>query len=542
MANLFQLLNDGQVTRDPRSDENSLVSRFVPGDVLAEVSSDSIAASLSWPDWLRARWSNALPTHVFHHCRNVFAILILVAHESAINKLVSQDNITDDDLPLSCEKPGHAPVFSSRDPNKEFPSFKTWPQPKIIDFLDKQWMVLAPVLHMTQHSKLVAGQPLPITKSRLVKAQGTRVFIHQAWFHPKHAPFAASGSPVAIKEFKDKHVFDREKEILDRISHFKNNHLIQHLASYETSCSYCLVFPWAAGGHLGEFWHREGSTPRTPDLILWSLEQMVGLAGALQLLYEDGTRHGDIKPLNILHFTQPGCGRGTLVLADVGISKFHHQSTGLRNEKTMTDESTWDYEAPEVEKLHPSHHLPRSRSYDSWSVGCVLMEFVVWLLYGSEAVKTFQDRRKTPDRFNDFYYDRFGAFFRRDIIEVHPVVKRAFVKLREDARCGHDRALGDLLTLISNRLLQINPKQRATAPELHTELNKILQRTKDDPSYLGTEAPPEIPPFFRRSQKGRTLSEASRSSASSAASFGSGHLNSASPNSSGFSLPSIPDS
>lgn len=540
MASLYQRLKDGEVTRDPGSDENLLVSRFLPGDVLDAVSSDSIAASLSWPDWIRSRWSsNALPTQVLHHCRNIFAILILIMHESAIAKLVSQDGITDDDLPLSCEKPGYGPVFSANNPEKQFPSFRSWPQPKVVEFLEKQWMVLAPVLRTTQHSKLVARQPLPITRSKLVKAQGTRVFIHQAWFHPKHATFAASGSPAAIKEFKDKHVFDREKKILDRISDFKNDHLIRLLTSYETSSSYCLVFPWADGGNLGEFWHREGTTPRTPELILWSLQQMVGLVGALSLLSEDGTRHGDIKPLNILHFIQGGSGRGTLVLADVGISKFHHQNTGLRHEMTLTDESTWEYEAPEVEKRHPSHYQPRSRRYDSWSVGCVLMEFTVWLLYGFDAVKTFQDRRKNPDRLGDYYYDRYAAFFRRDTIELHPVVKRAFVKLREHPLCGPERASGDLLTLISKRLLQIDPMQRATAPELHAELEIIFQRAKDDPSYLGTEFFLDIPPFFRRSQKGRTLSEASRSSAAS--SFGSSHLNSASPNSSGSSLPSIPD-
>ncbi|KAK4216498.1 kinase-like domain-containing protein [Rhypophila decipiens] len=525
MPDLYYRITKELVARDPNSDENSLVSKFLPHEVLVrEITPDSIAAKLSWFDWFRSRWSNVKSPPFKIHCQapKVFATLVLIGQESAIVSLVFGDDIHDGDLPLcltSCEKSGKNKVRSVKT-GKEFPSFGSWLQPRVDEFLQKQWIFLAPFFQTGEHLVLTADRPLPITQSSLVKAQGTRVFIHKARFHHSHAPFAAPGFSLAIKEFRDKPTFLREKEILDMIQDLGTKHLIRLLASYQTPSSCCLVFKWAEGGNLEDFWRRESSTPRTPGLTIWFLQQIVGLVEAVSLLYEKNIRHGDIKPLNVLHFIQDASSCGTLVLADVGISKHHYNLTGLRCDPTMTRETTIGYEAPEAENDHPDHDQPRSRRYDSWPMGCMLLEFTVWLLYGYEAVDIFRKRRTTKTRTGD-YSDPNGAFFKRHTMDLHPAVERAFVKLRADPRCGSDTARGDLLNLVKTHLLQVEPKRRLPAPDLHLRLSEILQKAVNNPSYLGkeTDSPIKAPDFFRRSTKDRTLSDASKSSVDSSISF-----------------------
>lgn len=507
-SSLYQRLREGVITGNPQSDDDSLVSMFLPGDVLAkEVNSDSIAASLSWSDWFLSRWSNHLPIHASSRCPRVFAVLVLIGQERAIKNLISQDDITDDDLPLSCDHPGRASVVSLKT-GKSFSSLKSWPPSSLDAFLEKQWVVLAPILKTGQHSALVQSQPLPITRSNLVNYQGGRVFIHQAFFHPHHADFSAPGLPFAVKEFRDSRTFHREKSVLDRTAGLAAQHLARLLTSFETPSSYYLVFKWADGGDLAEFWRREDSLPRTADLVRWVLQQILGLVEALRLLHEINIRHGDIKPGNILLFTQDESGPGKLVLQDLGISRHHRQNTGLRHQATLTAETTLGYEAPEAEKSHPHYDKPRSRAYDMWSLGCVWLEFIVWLLYSYEGVETFRRRRETAGHSTD-YRDPFAAFFNRGTMDLHPVVTRALVKMREHPLCGPDKAIGDLLTLIETRLLHTDPSQRTTASELHTELCRIFQRAQDDPSYLGYQsmAFQKNPGFFRKSTRKRIPSD-----------------------------------
>jgi len=347
----------------------------------------------------------------------------------------------------------------------------------------------------------------------------------------------ASESPsVAIKETRQRDVFEREKENLKRIEGLEHKHLIKLLASCEKGSFRCFIFPWAEGGDLRELWKREDKTPRTQELILWSLEQVFGLIDAVRALHHGNIRHGDIKPQNILHFTKADshghAGFGTLVLADVGVSKYHESATNLRNAGTDTAEVTILYEAPEAEYDRKNNN-PRSRRYDMWSTGCMLVEFVVWLLYGFEAVETFRSRRISS---KGDPTTAPGNFFRQNSkgeVKMHSKVLRAFKHLREDPRCQEHTALADLLNLIDDCLLRIDPEERATADTLHEKLAQIVLKARCDSSYLYSHAPtgatmPETPKFFVRSarpvgkgtaSKHRKYSDSSQSSSQSSESW-----------------------
>lgn len=253
------------------------------------------------------------------------------------------------------------------------------------------------------------------------------------------------------------------------------------------------MFPWADGGNLREFWAREDSRQRTPELILWCFQQMLGLVGALKDLHSANCRHGDLKPENILHFK--GRGEGILVVADVGVSRVHKDETSIRNAPTSTRATTPSYEAPEAQ---PNQQTPRSRRYDMWSMGCIFLEFAVWILYNLEAINSFRRSRKSKDDPKTTH----ANFYKRTsegTVEIHSAVSEAMDTLREDPRCQGGTALENLVKLIAEDLLRIEVSHRAKADKLYDRLKKIFQDAEKKPSSLlnTVDPPPTIPLVFR---------------------------------------------
>jgi serine/threonine protein kinase len=294
---------------------------------------------------------------------------------------------------------------------------------------------------------------------------------------------------VAIKEFRNTEPFKKEKDVLEKIQILNHNHLIKHLAICENGKLYYIIFPWADGGNLREFWKLEDPQERNPELFLWSLQQMLGLAGALQALHSVNCRHGDLKPENILHFKKGG--QGDLVVADVGVSRVHENATELRHAGTTTRATTPSYEPPEV---HLQPNSPRARRFDLWSLGCIFLEFNIWLLYGFEAINNFGHARDTPE----FGFYKLNA--ERTAAETHQVVLNAIKAIREDPRCSGGTGLEKLANLIAAHLLQVEVERRYSADELYDELQKIVQDAEKNPAYLfnQVEPAPNMPLLFQR--------------------------------------------
>ncbi|KAK7706010.1 hypothetical protein SLS63_014068, partial [Diaporthe eres] len=145
------------------------------------------------------------------------------------------------------------------------------------------------------------------------------------------------------------------------------------------------MFQWADGGSLRDFYERSPRPTLNATFVKQVLWQLVGLSSALNKLHnykkhdkDNGSyRHGDLKPENILRFNN-GTEVGLLKISDLGLAKHHVFETGIRG-PTVTRHGTPLYEPPEV-ILEPE--IARSRQYDIWSKGCVLLELLVWLMYG----------------------------------------------------------------------------------------------------------------------------------------------------------------
>jgi serine/threonine protein kinase len=182
---------------------------------------------------------------------------------------------------------------------------------------------------------------------------------------------------------------------------------------------------------------------------------------------------------------------GTLKLADMGLAKQHVVATALRKNDTSQRCGTIRYEAPEA--LQPGG---RSRLYDIWSMGCITLEFIIWMLYGNEALEEFHLQVGGEQKQACQYFESEDAAS----VRVHHVVTDWINHLHHaDPECSGPSALGDLLALVRDRLLVValSPMSsrrdsgagsspfRATAEELTRRLHDILERCSTE-TYLCT--------------------------------------------------------
>lgn len=241
---------------------------------------------------------------------------------------------------------------------------------------------------------------------------------------------------------------------------------------------------------MKDFWDHNTNNRGSPELVLWCLQQMLGITHALRALHQGNFRHGDLKPENILYFDEPS--KNKLVIADVGVSRIHQEATGLRVGPTTTKATTPSYEAPEV---YLNKYEPRSRQYDIWSMACILLEFVVWMVYGFDAVNSFAIARcKNEPELKSWFFiiDNFAAY-------IHPAVIQALEALRGDIHCRPRTALGDLIDLITNDLLLIPVDSRARADVLYERMGEIVRKANNDPGYLPQIVPKKevLAPVFQ---------------------------------------------
>ncbi|TDZ31023.1 Cyclin-dependent kinase 3 [Colletotrichum spinosum] len=105
-------------------------------------------------------------------------------------------------------------------------------------------------------------------------------------------------------------------------------------------------------------------------------------------------RHGDLKPENLLWFSDPNNPidkKGTIKITDFGQAELHSVETKSYRRTNGID--TLTYRSPECE-IQP---LVIRQSSDVWSLGCIFLEFVTWALGGSKLVQEFKKKRMLYD-------------------------------------------------------------------------------------------------------------------------------------------------
>lgn len=228
---------------------------------------------------------------------------------------------------------------------------------------------------------------------------------------------------------------------------------------------------------------------------LWALRQMLGLAVALHRLHQEfNCRHGDLKPGNILCFTKGGSGGGSgttvLKIADFGISRIHLDKTVARKSATTTLYLTAAYQGPEVEfeAMDDKNPHPRSRRYDIWSLGCVFLEFLIWLLYGSEALDEFDKARGSARPASNRSSSSCPWYEVTDkatkAAKIHQLVVWTIERLQNDPRCAGETVLAALIRIIKDQMLQPDVDKRPSAEDVSQQLQKLVGEGEKRPEYL----------------------------------------------------------
>ncbi|KAH6640364.1 kinase-like domain-containing protein [Chaetomium tenue] len=368
-----------------------------------------------------------------------------------------------------------------------------WKEREIEDFCkDMQWEFTAPTFAKEKFRyEFAAGTVLPFTTPLEPLGSGGSARVEKAAIHRDHIdlstlPLCQRSSlgetkhpVIALKTLESGTPEDREKDAekearnLEAVRKLQSDNLIKAIAYCRIGKAHCFLFPLADYGNLWLFWvarmkeKEEGQSHRGDNnFLVWVFTQLVGIADSLVELHGDvpNIRHGDLKPENILCFQDGSCAVTRnkrkpagpsirLVLTDVGISKKHKGPTKQRD-VTSTLVSTTRYEPPEMEQTREDHSK-LSRRFDMWSFGCILLEFLIWLLYDIEGLVNFTRALK-----EGFYEsDKKGT-------HIHPIVSQWIENIKHDKRnCGKGSPFRDLVYLIEERLLivQVESLQSETA-------------------------------------------------------------------------------
>jgi serine/threonine protein kinase len=214
-------------------------------------------------------------------------------------------------------------------------------------------------------------------------------------------------------------------EALKRFDQQNSPRIIELLATYSQEGRYYLLFP-AAEGNLRDFW-QEVTPSSTREASLWLARESHGLAMGLSQIHrhvftdeivrdgqseskangsdqdDDPTNepdnrpryglHGDIKPENVLWFKKDSPNSYPhLVISDFGLCKFTSREWRSRIDAINHDGSL-TYRAPECDT-----EIYRGLHYDIWSLGCVFLESITWVLEGWEGVDLFSLKRMNDEK------------------------------------------------------------------------------------------------------------------------------------------------
>ncbi|KAF8849198.1 kinase-like protein [Acephala macrosclerotiorum] len=469
-------------------------------------------------------------------------------HNITIIDLLDED-VNDNNLPFSRAElvntdpanPYHRPFTLSTNGHSQcqrrdhtgcgIRAFAWWDEMDIQELSLGQWIALAPVFKaipgQIPHLDLDAAVVLPFVDEQdqedVMKGGYSEVW--RARIHPAHQQLLAARDGeepfLAIKRLlpqnNEREVFERERQMLTLLTlRFKHKHLVRLLATYTTAGKHHFLFLYAKY-NLRTYWREHNPKPKWDGrTCLWVLRQMRGLASGLNVIHNfetprllgsdvpsDGAtqqrpslkskrlkvldqeqrygRHGDIKPENILwiDYGDDVDPKGDLQIADLGLGRFHRLETRSRvDPRTIGGSAT--YMPPEIDLQQNV-----SRAYDIWSLGCVFLEFITWLLDGAEGVEAFVGARSALayDAVVDddtFYSVLSGST--GENAELRSGVNTWVAHLRRNPRCSD--MVHALLDLVLGGMLRVKPEDRIRSKPLEDELEKILNRAEKPDTFL----------------------------------------------------------
>lgn len=250
------------------------------------------------------------------------------------------------------------------------------------------------------------------------------------------------------------------------------------------------MYKWPDGGNLRDFYASDPRPRLEAGFVCAIIQQLAGLVDALRMLHYLGAkggssyRHRNLEPEDVWRY-EDGSRVGVMKLRDIGWG-----SHFLQGDSTL---SRISYGPPD-ETLDPDSAWSR-RYYDTWSIGCIIMEFIIWLLYGTDELESFIHGIEETSSSRSPYWvvEEDGT---RRWAQVHPSVRACMDHIAKDPECSgtHETAIGDLLTIVRTRLLVVSvpsinvPRSqgRAGSKELFNSIRGMLEKGKSNSEYWYT--------------------------------------------------------
>ncbi|OWY42225.1 HET-like protein [Alternaria alternata] len=496
--------------------DNSKHEKFLPADKLSDfVKEEMIRSAFGPPE--NSDDTEKLIGFARDKAPRLFLTLVLMESKALKQELKHFQDLHFDDsvLPVGLDRFNRAYTLGNPSNTTLYPLPSQWRRNKRTNFDEYQRRLTVPVFGTPSEFRhqLPDGQRLPFLEEASQPASsGYFGDVSRIVIHAKHVGSSTDlvtfkwppemsnqngdrveidAIAIAVKKAKEgddepsfseitrADFFDKEVDNLEGLRGYESPHLIKPIAAFSLGQSRCIMFPWADGGNLGDYWRKFPSHARSRVNVLWQLKQFVGICSAVKELHSSNVRHGDLKPENILWFDPKNNG-GSLQIADLGLATFHEkeQRTQLRKDGTKTPSGTSRYEPPEMDAQRKTNKA-RSRQYDIWSLGCIVFELLLWLAHSPNDIKTFRDNTSY------FWKKENGRY------SIHEYVMRVMGSLY--IIFAPVPAYIDLLNLVRDRLLivkysadyEVVPEDcRENADKVHECFSKIVEKCESAKDYL----------------------------------------------------------
>lgn len=286
-----------------------------------------------------------------------------------------------------------------------------------------------------------------------------------------------------------------------------HNHLIKAIAYYSIGQDHYLMFPWAGMGNLGDFWDKNGKLGPTAgkEEVVWMVNQIAGLADAVEKLHNSNCRPGDLKPSNILCFkTESDDLKPRLVITDVGAARVHNEDTRERdsiNLPLQTYIKTIRYLVVGLYFLNLwTGSFTEPRSY------CALES-------ARKDSSRLKIRKSTSFSYRKLFHSNFASNG-ETTAHLSQEVDKVFAYINEDWRCAKGVAIQQLVDLIRHKLLVVELNGRISAEAMGKSLKDIVNGlTRDDEpiNAIVSKAPDNAPtppgPFSSTEMSGLVQNE-----------------------------------
>ncbi|KAF4459729.1 serine threonine kinase, partial [Fusarium albosuccineum] len=463
--------------------------------------------------------SSSLVDFICRDARKVFLTVLWYSRDGlqSVMESFEQSGMTDSHLPIDNRKAGdgsckaHTRGICSHD--KALDVFHSWSLHDVPLFYRYQWTFCPPVFEQGNYGQTYNAEfILPSISLGTNEKGGYYPTATEAALHIDHIQDKSKEvARIGLQKYKNLHpeltydvkiAWDRRTLEIQELSEARHEHLISYIGAFKHGVDFYVMIEQPESGSLRDFWESETTkcTGLDSERIMSILEQLVGLTAALEELHSRNTytrvsKTGPanllwsvrvLTPDNVVRFDdRTSAWLGTLKIANRGFTVTQNPFITACNDANVKWHTLAShYGAPEL-VTNQNPHMSNIQESDVWSMGCIILEFLIWLLYGLNGLHEFHREGTNLDIFRENVY--FSIESNGKTAHVSSIVQKWMEKmLQADSGCSTQmtKVIRNLVLLVKDRLLVVKlfgQKRNITRESSRADLNELmrsLQRIK----------------------------------------------------------------